>query len=188
LDEDTVTRGAVAVVVRRGMEYESGLTAPFPTTDTPIVIVTPTNTTETPTESAVPTMTIDEMKAEIVRLTNEEREKAGLNPVEVLPELMDCAQAKARDFIDNHYFSHVSPQYGTAPEMIFARISNAGTAAENIAGWSKTPTEAMQVWMESQTGHRETILTERLTHIGVGIIEVGGNSYLWVQQFVKLYP
>jgi uncharacterized protein YkwD len=70
--------------------------------------------------------------------------------------------------------------------MIFARIPNAGTAAENIAGWSKTPAEAFGSWVNSTKGHKETIMTARLTHIGVGIVEGADGGYWWVQQFVKL--
>ena len=68
----------------------------------------------TPPEQTTPTMSIDEMKAEIVRLTNAERVKAGLPELEVLPALMDTAQAKAQDFIDSGYYGHNSPVYGTA--------------------------------------------------------------------------
>ena len=44
-------------------------------------------------------MTIDEMRAEIIRLTNIERVKAGVQELIALPQLMDCAQAKAQDMM-----------------------------------------------------------------------------------------
>lgn len=182
LDGAAVTRGVVAVVVRRGMEYAEDKAA----------AVTPAEPLRTEPESApqetalgeAPATTIGEMKAEIVRLTNEEREKAGLSPLEVLPELMDCAQAKAQDFLDNGYYGHISPKYGTAAEMIKGFIVNALTAAENIGLAKNTPEEIFSDWIASP-GHRDIILTKRLTHIGVGIVK-GSNGYAWVQQFVKL--
>jgi uncharacterized protein YkwD len=131
-------------------------------------------------------MSIGEMKAEIVRLTNEERAKAGLPALEILPELMDCAQAKADDMKDSHYYGHKSPVYGTADEMIFRFVPQAGTAVENIAAWAATPQEAFASWMGSSKGHCETILTARLTHIGVGIASGADGGYWWVQQFVRL--
>ncbi|MDR1438611.1 MAG: CAP domain-containing protein [Clostridiales bacterium] len=135
---------------------------------------------------AVPAKSIDEMKAEIVRLTNAERAKAGLPELKILPELMKCAQAKAQDMLDNEYYGHTSPVYGPAADMIFKFVPNATTAAENIAAWAKTPQIAFDLWMGSEKGHRENLLAERLTHIGVGIVEEADGVYWWVQQFVKL--
>jgi uncharacterized protein YkwD len=182
IDGGVILRGTMAVILYRGISYAESGTVPSETPDT-----TPAPSPSTaPSTQATPAMTIDEMKAEIVRLTNEERAKAGLPALEVLPELMDCAQAKAQDFIDNHYYGHISPKYGTAEDMIFSHVPNAETAAENIAAWTKTPEEAFQSWIESTKGHKEIILTERLTHIGVGIVEGADGGYWWVQQFVKL--
>jgi uncharacterized protein YkwD len=186
VDGETITRGIMAVVIRRGLEYEAGNTAPEVAAETPIKIAPQPDAPEPPASSAAPAMTIDEMKAEIVRLTNEERVKAGLPELMVLPELMDCAQAKAQDFIESHYYGHISPIYGSAEDMIFSFVPNAGTAAENIAPWCRTPEEAFRGWIESTKGHREIILTERLTHIGVGIVEGKGGGYWFVQQFVRL--
>lgn len=131
-------------------------------------------------------MSIEEMKEEIVRLTNEARAEAGLAPLEVLPELTQCAQDKAQDMIDNHYYGHNSPKYGSAEDMIFLYVPSAATAAENIAAWHTTPESAFQSWMESTKGHREIILTARLTHIGVGIVEGADGGYWWVQHFARI--
>jgi len=182
MDGDKLLRGTMAVMIYRSMNYAQS-NAPSGEAVKPDPILPPQ---EKPPAGESVTMTIDEMKAEIVRLTNEERVKAGLPALEVLPELMQCAQDKAQDMIDNHYYGHTSPKYGSAEDMIFSRIPEAGTAAENIAAWNKTPEEAFQSWMESTKGHREIILTERLTHIGVGIVKGKDGGYWWVQQFVTL--
>ena len=195
-----ILRGAMAVIIRRGMDYESGHPAASETpaaskspavSETPAAsgvsgVTVPSPQLTPPSGSAECAMTISEMKEEIVRLTNEERLKAGLQALQILPELMDCAGLKAQDFIDNHYYAHVSPLYGTASEMIFRFVPEAGTAAENITGWSKTPEEAFESWMTSTKGHREIILTARLTHIGVGIAAGADGGYWWVAQYVKL--
>jgi uncharacterized protein YkwD len=125
------------------------------------------------------------MKAEIVRLTNEERVKAGLPALEILPELMDCAQAKADDMKENHYYGHKSPVYGTAGEMIKKYIPKAQSSAENIASWTKTSTEVINGLMSSPE-HKKNMLNAKYTHIGIGIIEGADGGYWWVQQFVKL--
>jgi uncharacterized protein YkwD len=130
-------------------------------------------------------MSIEEMKAEIVRLTNEARLREGLPELEALPTLMETAQAKAQDFRDNHYYSHTSPVYGTFGNMIKAALPQARSAGENIAPWRETAADVFEAWMDSP-GHRANILAVKFTHIGVGIIEGIDGGYWWVQQFAGL--
>jgi uncharacterized protein YkwD len=98
---------------------------------------------------------------------------------------MDCAQAKADDFINNHYYGHTSPVYGTPGEMIKKYVSSAQSVAENIASWTKTPAEVIEGLMNSAE-HRKNMLSAKYTHIGVGITEGADGGFWWVQQFVKL--
>jgi uncharacterized protein YkwD len=184
LDGDVIPRGAMAALICRGMNYAPGA-APAPS-DTPTEPATPgpaSSPAATPGE--VPTMTIDEMKAEIVRLTNAERAGAGLPGLEVLSELTDCAQAKAQDFVDNGYFGHNSPIYGSGSDMIKAFIPKAKSVAENIATWTNTPQDAFSVWSGSQE-HYGHIISPKYTHIGVGIVIGADGGYAWVQHFAKL--
>jgi len=142
-------------------------------------------TTQTPAPTSESAMTFDEMKAEIVRLTNIERVKAGLPELVVLPALMDTAQAKADDIATSHYYGHNSPVYGTPSQMIRAAIPRAGPCAENLAPWTRTPAEAFAGWVES-TEHYAIILSPKYTHIGVGVLEGLDGGYWWVQHFVGL--
>ena len=135
--------------------------------------------------SLEPAMTIGEMKDEIVRLTNIERVKAGLPELEVLPALMDTAQAKADDMLANHYYGHTSPVYGTPGDMIKAAIPAVKSCAENLASWTKTPQEVIAGMMDSPE-HQRNMLSSKYTHIGVGIIEGANGGYWWVQHFAGL--
>jgi uncharacterized protein YkwD len=45
----------------------------------------------------------------------------------------------------------------------------AGEAGENCAQWARTPADAMQMWMSSTQGHRESILNPRYKDIGIGV-------------------
>jgi len=137
-----------------------------------------------PPEQAA-TISIEDMRAEFIRLTNIERANAGLPELTVLPALMDTAQAKAEDMIRNHYYGHTSPVYGTPGEMIKAAVPNAKSCAENIASWAMTPQEAIASLMDSPS-HRAYILSTRYTHIGVGIVEGADGGYWWVQHFAGL--
>ena len=141
----------------------------------------------TPPQGGAPTMTLDEMKAEIVRLHNVERVRAGLPELVVLPSLMDTAQAKADDFRISHYYGHKSPVYGSSGEQMRAAIRGVKYSAENLAPWTRTPAEAFAGWVESQA-HYNTILSPKYDYIGVGIMEGVNGGYWWVCQFCSLYP
>jgi len=143
------------------------------------------STAPSQTAEQIPTMTIDEMKAEIVRLTNIERANAGQPELKVLPALMDTAKAKADDMRNNHYYGHISPVYGTPGDMIRAAIPSAKFCAENIASWTKTPQEVVTGLMASPE-HRKNMLNPKYAHIGVGIIEGANGGFWWVVQYISL--
>ena len=164
------------IIIDTSRGYDPGETFSIP--------VTPA-LAEMPAQTVATKMTLAEMRWEIVRLTNAERAKAGLPELETLPGLMDCAQAKAQDFIDSHYYDHVSPVYGTPGEMIKAAIPQAKSCGENIMAWTETPQGALAGWLVSP-GHKAAILSAKYTHIGVGVVEGANGGYWWVQQFCTL--
>ena len=139
--------------------------------------------TVTPPSEQAPAMTIDEMREAVITLTNAERIKAGLPELTVLPELMDCAQAKAQDFLDNHYYGHTSPRYGTPLEMIKLFVPKVRATAENIAPWTATIEEAFAGWVESPPHYAN--MNNQYTHIGVGIVEGANGGYWWVSQYLS---
>ena len=141
--------------------------------------------TPAPGQTQNPAMTMDEMKAEIVRLTNAERAKSGLSELAVLPALMDCAQAKADDMLANNYYGHNSPVYGTPGEMIRAAVPGVKSLAENQAPWTRTPEEAFAGWVESDA-HLQNMLNPKYTHIGIGVVEGRDGGYWWVQQMISI--
>jgi len=179
LDGDVILRGAMAAVIYRGMNYDNSQPAPQ---ETPTVTPPQETPTQTPPLTATD-MTIDEMKAEVVRLTNEERAKVGLPALEVLPALMDCAQLKAQDMVDNGYYGHTSPVYGTANEMIRALVPGYNGALENSGIGARNAIEVVEGWVYSE-GHYTNIKDTRPKYIGIGIVENKHGVLMWVQQFM----
>lgn len=117
---------------------------------------------------------IDEFCEEVIRLTNKEREKEGLDPLTADSDLMDFAQVRAEEI--SEYFSHHRPDgvsEGPYPDYMIG---------ENIAKGYKTPEEVMDGWMNSD-GHRAEILFADNSKIGVGVYKSGGLLY-WVQVFI----
>lgn len=116
----------------------------------------------------------------VIQLVNQERVENGLNELRPDQQLSKVARLKSADMLENNYFSHTSPTYGSPDTMIQEfDIQHQHTAA-NIARGQQTPHEVFRGWMNSPD-HRELILGD-FSHIGVGYVEDG--KY-WTQMFIK---
>ncbi|WP_346235801.1 CAP domain-containing protein [Lysinibacillus telephonicus] len=133
------------------------------------------------TPSTNVSQSVSEFEKQVVDLTNAERAKAGLKPLQISNPLMNVAQAKSEDMAKNNYFSHTSPTYGSPFDQIKAAGISYRSAGENIAQGQRTPEEVVQAWMNSE-GHRANILNGNYTHIGVGYVADGNY---WTQQFIQ---
>ena len=121
---------------------------------------------------------------EVIDLTNEEREAHGLAPLELDVELAEVATVKSEDMRDNDYFSHQSPVYGSPFDLMDEYDVDFMSAGENIAMGQQSPEQVVDGWMESE-GHRENILHEDFTHIGVGHVDQDGpGGGYWTQMFL----
>ena len=119
----------------------------------------------------------------VLNLVNQERTKAGLSRLTLNSKLSSVAQMKAEDMAKNRYFSHNSPTYGSAFDMMKDYGISYMTAGENIAKGQKSAEAVMNAWMNSQ-GHRANILRDRYTELGVGYaVDENGTTY-WVQMFI----
>ncbi|MCA1022225.1 CAP domain-containing protein [Halobacillus litoralis] len=123
---------------------------------------------------------VSAFEKEVVELTNQEREKQGLEPLKLDTELSGAAKDKSLDMQNNDYFSHTSPTYGSPFDMMDQYGIDYRTAGENIAMGQTSPEQVVEGWMNSQ-GHRENIMNPDFTHIGVGHAEEGNY---WTQMFI----
>lgn len=121
-----------------------------------------------------------EYENEVVRLVNEIRVQNGLKPLTANWELSRVARYKSQDMVDNRYFSHSSPVYGSPFQMIRNFGLSFRSAGENIAYGQRTPQAVVNAWMNS-SGHRANILNASYTQIGVGYVASG---HYWTQMFI----
>jgi len=136
---------------------------------------------ETPTTPAVPSgITAEEQT--LLELCNKARADAGAGPLAFDMELVKCARAKARDMVENNYFSHQSPTYGSPFDMMRQFGISFKTAGENIAG-NQTVEGAFKAWMNSE-GHRKNILNANFNYAGFGIEPSKTYGKMLVQQFI----
>lgn len=115
---------------------------------------------------------LNAQEREMVEYVNQERTKAGLAPLQVDPDLARVARIKSQDMVDNGYFDHNSPTYGSPFEMMRSFGISYRAAGENIAK-NRSVIGAHTALMNSE-GHRANILNPNFTHIGIGIVESGG--------------
>jgi len=123
----------------------------------------------------------EDLETKMLALVNEERKKAGFNPLAADPELTGVARNHSRDMFARGYFSHVTPE-GKSP---FDRISEADvkflTAGENLA-LAQTLSLAHKGLMNSP-GHRANILEPKFGRVGIGILDGGVYGLMVTQNF-----
>ena len=123
---------------------------------------------------------VTQYEQEVIRLVNEIRVQNGLSALTYNWELSRVARYKSQDMVDNRYFSHTSPTYGTPFQMIRSFGLSYRSAGENIAYGQRTPQAVVNAWMNS-SGHRANILSRAYTQIGVGYV---ANGHYWTQIFI----
>lgn len=115
-------------------------------------------------------------------LVNQQRINNGLQALKVDEEVQRVARIKAQDMVDNNYFSHNSPTYGSPFDMLNSFKISYRSACENIAGNSSN-SAAVTAWMNS-SGHRANILNGSFNYTGVGVVKSSKYGKIYVQVFV----
>lgn len=122
------------------------------------------------------------VEARVITLLNEARREEGLRTLSCDGRLGDVARLHSEDMGVRDFFDHTNPD-GEAPwdRMVNYGIDEFEVAGENIAAGYTTAADVHEGWMNSP-GHRENILGEWYTHVGVGVWEEDGVIY-WTQLF-----
>ncbi len=125
-------------------------------------------------------LTADEL--EVFNLINQQRNQNGLASLKIDPEVQNVARIKAQDMVNNNYFSHTSPTYGSPFDMLKSFKVSYKTAGENIAGNSSN-SGAVTAWMNS-SGHRANILNSSFNYTGIGVVRGSQYGKIFVQMFI----
>lgn len=119
---------------------------------------------------------------EVFDLINQKRVQNGLTALKIDNEVQRVAKIKAQDMVDNNYFSHNSPVYGSPFNMLNNFKVSYKSAAENIAGNSSN-TAAVNAWMNS-AGHKANILNGSYNYTGIGVVKSPVYGQIYVQMFI----
>ena len=128
------------------------------------------------------TSELTEDEKEVFNLINAKRTLNGLEVLKIDDEVQNVARIKAQDMVDNNYFSHTSPIYGSPFDMLKSFRISYKTAGENIAGNSQN-TSAVEAWMNS-SGHRANILNKNFNYTGIGVVKSAKYGKIFVQMFI----
>jgi hypothetical protein len=123
--------------------------------------------------------------AQLVTLTNIERQKYGLSLLTENGLLDSAAQNKSNDMFAKNYWAHIAPD-GTTPWFF---IKQAGYdyvyAGENLAKGFYSSQDVVNAWMNSPT-HRANVLSENFQDVGFSVAEGslnGEQTILVVEEF-----
>lgn len=134
----------------------------------------------TSSQNNTASLTADEL--ETFNLINQQRTNNGLSALKIDSELQRVARIKAQDMVDNNYFDHTSPTYGTPFNMMKNFGISYKTAGENIAGNSSN-SAAVTAWMNS-SGHRANILNSNYNYTGLAVVSSPRYGKVYVQMFI----
>lgn len=154
-------------------EYLPVVNKPALSEDPPVINELPAPGQPQPIPSTSET---DAMVAEMLGYINAARGEAGSSALILDGTLCQGAYLKAKDMGINDYFSHQSPTYGSAFEMMKSLGISYCTAAENIAR-NYSAKGAFDAFMNSP-GHRTNILNSDFDKVGLGFWQQGSDLYV----------
>ena len=163
---------------RASAKSSSKATTTKPTTKATTTKTTPTTTKKTTTTTAGYVSNYEE---QVLTLVNAERKKEGKAPLAMDAKLREAAKVRAEEISREGHFSHERPDRSFFFSIYDEFNISYAFQGENIAMGYGTPAAVMEGWMNSE-GHRENILTDEYSAIGIGCYKKEGNIY-WVQLF-----
>ncbi len=121
----------------------------------------------------------------LYELTNGERQKNSLPPLQYNTLLEEAAKKKAQDMFAKNYWSHFAPDGASPWDFINGSGYRYEYAGENLAKNFLFSQGVVDAWMNSPT-HRENILKKNYTEVGYAIVNGvmnGEETTLVVQMF-----
>lgn len=112
---------------------------------------------------------------EVLSLVNEKRKEEGLDPLTWNKTLAKDASSRAKEI--SKKFSHTRPN-----GKEWYTLDEKNMYGENLGKNYTTAQDVFDAWMNSES-HKENILWEEFTQIGIALYITKNGSYYWVQEF-----
>jgi hypothetical protein len=127
---------------------------------------------------------------EVLRLTNEFRQKNGRDPLTIDLNLEAAADLHTQNMAQQDFFSHTGKDGSTPSTRTSDAGYESGFVGENISAGYNTPQQVVDGWINS-AGHRANMLNADYNEIGIGYYylqnDAGSVNYYhyWTQVFGK---
>ncbi|MBT2678444.1 CAP domain-containing protein [Bacillus sp. ISL-35] len=121
------------------------------------------------------------LEKQILDITNAIRSRHELQLLEWDEKTAEVAYAHSKDMAIEDYFSHESEKYGDLSERLKAADILYEVAGENIAANYTDAPAVVEGWLNSEA-HREALLNEDFSHLGVGVYQKH-----YTQNFLKMW-
>ena len=123
----------------------------------------------------------EDSEKQMLYLVNKEREKEGVDILDLDDSLTTVARAHATDMWNRKYFSHYNFEGEDVGDRLDKLKIRYTTAGENLA---LAPTvETAHTGLMNSEGHKKNILDPDFTKIGIGVIDNGIYGKMFVQVF-----
>ena len=127
---------------------------------------------------------LKEIRDDVIKFTNKQRRKRGLDALEADKLLHQAAQGHVDDMEDvNQYLGHQSSDGRSLSDRIDEVGYQWRSIRENAASGQLSAKQVVKGWMNSP-GHRANILSDDVTEIGIGfaVDDLTKETY-WIQKF-----
>jgi uncharacterized protein YkwD len=128
------------------------------------------------------------LEAAMVEAVNAERAAHGLSPYRLDEMMTAVARAHAQDMAARDYLGHTSPEGERVRDRLRAAGLDLDRAGENYYVSTRPLDEAVAhtlSWFMSDAPHRNNLLHEHYTRIGVGVAYQSPGWYIFVLDFAE---
>lgn len=122
---------------------------------------------------------------QMLRLTNLERQRAGLSPLDWNAKLAQAAQAHSRKLASHESLSHQFPGEPVLTDRVSVTGARFSALAENVA-LAGNADEAHEALMNSP-GHRANIMNPEYNAVGIAVVWVDRDMYV-TEDFARVVP
>lgn len=126
-------------------------------------------------------LALTEQEKALLQLTNTERAREGLPPLQANQKLFQAARGHSENMAKHERLDHTLNGKGPGERLSDVGYQHLGWG-ENIAAGQQTPEEAITTWMSSP-GHRGNILNASYQEIGLGIARSAAGQMYDTQVF-----
>ncbi len=122
--------------------------------------------------------------SQILSLTNQSRQEAGVAPLTLNSKLNNAAQLKGKDMIADNYFAHTAPD-GTTPWSFLKQAGYSYTAAGENLAMDFTEAESVHEALMNSESHRKNILNSKYKEMGIAVVTgpINGRDTILLVEF-----